>query len=320
MFLCSLWLCSLQVLQVAENLLDKLQLAMKGKSEDEQCVGSSFVDLADQMKYVYGQYCMNHNNALILLEKVIVEHTTIHNTIFKHPAALYCSMGFAGYVSFCVQLYCILVCTVFHYMFRPTWPSSGVSELYCVGFNCLSLHVSACMAIFKCVGALLCCFQLSFTTCFGLHGHLQVCRSFIVLVSTVFHYMFRPAWPSSGVSELYCVGFNCIPLHVSACMAIFRCVGALLCWFQLSFATCFGLHGHLQVCRSFIVLVSTVSLHVSAYMAIFRCVRAILFWFSLSFTTCLGLHGHLQVCRSFIVLVSTVFHCMFRPIWLSSGM
>jgi hypothetical protein len=38
-----------------------------------------------------------------------------------------CSMGFAGYVSVCVQL-------------------------YCVGFHCLSLHVSAYMAIFRRVG------------------------------------------------------------------------------------------------------------------------------------------------------------------------
>jgi hypothetical protein len=42
------------------------------------------------------------------------------------------SMGFAGYVAVCVQLYCIcftvlhLVVTVLHYMFRPTWPSSNV--------------------------------------------------------------------------------------------------------------------------------------------------------------------------------------------------
>jgi hypothetical protein len=36
-------------------------------------------------------------------------------------------MGISGYVSFCVQL-------------------------YCVGFQCLSLHVSAYMAIFKCEG------------------------------------------------------------------------------------------------------------------------------------------------------------------------
>jgi hypothetical protein len=31
-------------------------------------------------------------------------------------------MGIAGYVSVCVQLYCMLVSTVFHCMFRPTWP------------------------------------------------------------------------------------------------------------------------------------------------------------------------------------------------------
>jgi hypothetical protein len=34
-------------------------------------------------------------------------------------------MGIAGYVSVCVQLYCMLVSTVFHYMFRPAWPSSS---------------------------------------------------------------------------------------------------------------------------------------------------------------------------------------------------
>jgi hypothetical protein len=45
------------------------------------------------------------------------------NTI--HPAALYCTMGIAGYVSVCVQL-------------------------YCVGFHCPSLHISAYMAIFRC--------------------------------------------------------------------------------------------------------------------------------------------------------------------------
>jgi hypothetical protein len=38
------------------------------------------------------------------------------------------SMGFAGYVAVCVQLYCRcftllhLVVAVLHYMFRPTWP------------------------------------------------------------------------------------------------------------------------------------------------------------------------------------------------------
>ncbi|PSN46717.1 hypothetical protein C0J52_00872 [Blattella germanica] len=58
-----------RVLHLAEELLDKLQLAMKGKEEDDQCVGACFIELAEQMKIVYGQYCMNHNNALMLLEK-----------------------------------------------------------------------------------------------------------------------------------------------------------------------------------------------------------------------------------------------------------
>jgi hypothetical protein len=45
----------------------------------------------------------------------------LNDTIFQHPSSLYCSMSIAGYVSVCVQLYCMLVFTVFHYMFRPTW-------------------------------------------------------------------------------------------------------------------------------------------------------------------------------------------------------
>jgi hypothetical protein len=66
-------------------------------------------------------------------------------------------------------------------------------QLYCVvGLHCPSLHVSAYMAIFRRVGYIyngycrlcLCLraallyvgFPLSFTTCFGLHGHLQVYR------------------------------------------------------------------------------------------------------------------------------------------------
>jgi hypothetical protein len=38
------------------------------------------------------------------------------------------SIGIAGYVSVCVQLYCMLVSTVFGYMFRSTLPSSGVYD------------------------------------------------------------------------------------------------------------------------------------------------------------------------------------------------
>jgi hypothetical protein len=100
------------------------------------------------------------------------------------------------------------------------------------------------------------------------------------------------------------------------CRLCFRLRAALLRWFSLSFATCFGLHGHLQVCRIFYFhmpegfcfaafLVHCLSLHVSAYMAIFKCVgyfificlkdsASLLFWF-------------------------TVFHYMFQPTWPSSS-
>jgi hypothetical protein len=141
-------------------------------------------------------------------------------------------VGFAGYVSICVLVYCMLV------------------------FHCISLHVSAYMAIFMCVGVIVCWFPLSFTTYFGLHGHLQVCSSYCMLVSTVFHYM-----------------------------ATFKCVAVIVCSFSLSFTTCFGLHGHLQWRGSYSVGFHCLSLHVSAYMAIFKCVGVIVCWFPLPFTT-----------------------------------
>jgi hypothetical protein len=143
--------------------------------------------------------------------------------------------------------------------------------------------------------------------------------SFIVLLFTVVHYVFRPTWPSSGVGyvsvcvQLYFVGFHSLSLRVSAYMAIFRCRlcfrlrVALFCWFSLSFTTCFGLHDHLQV---LVMFPSACSF--------------IVFWSSLSFTTRFGLHDHLHVlvlfpsACSFIVLVFTVFHYVFRSTWPSS--
>jgi hypothetical protein len=49
----------------------------------------------------------------------------VHYLVHKSPTMI--SMGFVGYVTVCVQL-------------------------YCVSFHCLSLQVSAYMAIFRCVG------------------------------------------------------------------------------------------------------------------------------------------------------------------------
>jgi hypothetical protein len=118
--------------------------------------------------------------------------TTVPNTIFNHPAALYCSMGFAGYGSVCVQLYYILAFTVFHYMFRPTWPSSCVYlYMFLVWLLFLILYLSIllhCIVqwLLQVMFPSVCSFiifwlSLSFTTCLGLYGHLQVCRIFIFI-------------------------------------------------------------------------------------------------------------------------------------------
>jgi hypothetical protein len=133
-----------------------------------------------------------------------------------------------------------------------------VALLYIV-FHCLSLHVSAYMAIFRCriyiyiyngycrlclrlTAALLYVgFSLSFTTCFGLHGHLQVRRIYIYIYIYI-------QWALQVMSP-------------SACSFIVRC-------FPLSFTICFGLHGHLHVCRN---------LH------IFKDSASLLFWFAASF-------------------------------------
>jgi hypothetical protein len=150
----------------------------------------------------------------------------------------------------------------------------------------------------------------SFTTCFGLHGHLQGCRCYCMSVSTVFDYM--------AIFKCVEVIVCWFPLYFTTCFGLrghLQVIGVIACWFPLSFTTCFGLHGHLQVCRSYCMLVSAV-IH---YMAIFKCVAVIVCWFPLSFTTCFGLHGHLQVCRSYCMLVSTVFHYMFQPKRPSSG-
>lgn len=59
----------LEVMQAAEEFLDSLQFAMKGKSDENQCVGPVFLKHANLIKKVYGEYCANHENALGLLEK-----------------------------------------------------------------------------------------------------------------------------------------------------------------------------------------------------------------------------------------------------------
>jgi hypothetical protein len=56
-------------------------------------------------------------------------------------------------------------------------------------------------------------FSLSFTTCFGLNGHLQVCRILHIFIFICL---------KESASLLF--GFHCLSLHVSTYMAIFKCV------------------------------------------------------------------------------------------------
>jgi hypothetical protein len=107
-----------------------------------------------------------------------------------------------------------------------------------------------------------------FTTCFGLHGHLQVWSYVSICI------------------QLYCVGFHCFTTcfglhgHLQVWSYVSVCV-QLCCVGFHCFTTCFGLHGHLEVW-------SYVSACVMLYYVGFHCL-----------TTCFGLHGHLQVCRMF---------------------
>ncbi|XP_059488491.1 dynamin-binding protein-like [Neocloeon triangulifer] len=59
----------LEVIKVSESLLDKVILAMKGKSEDKQLIAPSFLGMAEEMKNVYTSYCINNDNSLMLLSK-----------------------------------------------------------------------------------------------------------------------------------------------------------------------------------------------------------------------------------------------------------
>jgi hypothetical protein len=99
---------------------------------------------------------------------------------------------------------------------------------------------------------------------------------------------------------------------------------ALLCWFPLSFATCFGLHGHLHVCRILHIFKDSASL--LFFAAFFTCPSAccsIVCWFPLCFTTCFGLHGHLHGCRIlhiFKTSASLLFSLPFSHVLLRAAL
>lgn len=64
----------LEVIHVAEELLDMILKAMKGCDESLQTIGPCFVKMAEKLKSVYVKYCGNHEAALALLKKVFYEY------------------------------------------------------------------------------------------------------------------------------------------------------------------------------------------------------------------------------------------------------
>jgi hypothetical protein len=88
-----------------------------------------------------------------------------HRTILLYfSILLLCIVQWVLQVMFpCVQFYCMLVFTVFHYMFRPTWPSSSVQDSSYIYFHmlkdsasllflvrCLFFHVVTLYMFFTC--------------------------------------------------------------------------------------------------------------------------------------------------------------------------
>lgn len=59
----------LDVIQVAEELLDMILKSMKGREEEVQTIGPCFLKMAEKLQIVYGKYCGNHEAALVLLKK-----------------------------------------------------------------------------------------------------------------------------------------------------------------------------------------------------------------------------------------------------------
>jgi hypothetical protein len=81
--------------------------------------------------------CCPTQRLFILLQFVWMEYCSCQNRTEHHCLNLNCVyISFWGYVAICVWLYCKwftvlrLVVAVLHYMFRPTWPSSGVYDVF----------------------------------------------------------------------------------------------------------------------------------------------------------------------------------------------
>lgn len=64
-----------EIMHVAEDFLDAILRAMKGRDEESQTIGPCFVEFSDKLFNVYKKYCGNHTAALELLKKVRMKIT-----------------------------------------------------------------------------------------------------------------------------------------------------------------------------------------------------------------------------------------------------
>ena len=61
-----------EITEVAEELLELIQRAMKGCDEDYQTIGPCFLKMAEKMRVAYGRYCNNQESSIALLQKVFL--------------------------------------------------------------------------------------------------------------------------------------------------------------------------------------------------------------------------------------------------------
>ncbi|XP_013774351.1 dynamin-binding protein-like isoform X2 [Limulus polyphemus] len=58
-----------EVIEVASKLLENFEKEVTEKSPEEQNIGKCFLEFAEDLKQTYGQYCRNHDDVLVLIEK-----------------------------------------------------------------------------------------------------------------------------------------------------------------------------------------------------------------------------------------------------------
>jgi hypothetical protein len=124
---------------------------------------------------------------------------------------------------------------------------------------------------------IVCWFPLSFTTCFGLHGHLQVCRILHIFIFVSLRILLR--------CFFFYVGTHCV------------------CWYPLSFTTCFGLRGHLQACRS---------LHIFIFVS--KDPASLLFFFTWAHSACFPSVGRVKLLYEVLLLLLSLVYAIYGTV------